>query len=149
MREEEPGFWSAAQRPGRDDAQLLLAAHVHGLRQEPYEELRRRAGAGPVEEEVPTLSGTTLRRVTRIATHRDGLRILVQVHDGTRAGRLDPLAEEQVLVGPGEDPTGEWTLASEGGDPRRYLFPTPWLPAAMVAGLVVVLALALLVALVR
>jgi len=35
-------------------------------------------------------------------------------------GRLNPLAEEMVLATPGGEMVGEYTLASEGNDARRY-----------------------------
>lgn len=143
---EGRGFWSPSERPGRDDAELLLAEQVHALRYTPYEELRRRAGEGTRVEDVETLSGTTMARRTRV-TARDGeLQVLVQVDDGTPAGRLDPLAEELVVVGPEGDMLGEYTLASEGSDPRRYASPS-WLPLAVLVAVAVLAAIALLVVL--
>jgi len=145
----DEGFWSDRPRAGQDDAQLLLTEHIHMLRQLPYAELRRRADGEPQVEEVAGLSGRRYRRCTRIdrRDRRDGgqVVILVQVDDGTPAGRLDPLAEELVLAGADGEMVGEYTMASEGNDPRRYAFPT-WLPVVGgilgIASIVLFLALA-------
>ena len=143
---EGRSFWNDSERPGRDDAELLLAEQVHALRYTPYEELRRRAGEGTRVEDVETLSGTTMARRTKV-TARDGeLQVLVQVDDGTPSGRLDPLAEELVVVGPEGDMVGEYTLAPEANDPRRYA-PSSWLPLAVLAAVAVLAAIALLVVL--
>jgi len=63
---------------------------------------------------------TSVRRGTR--GRAEELRILVQVQRGGRFGRLNPLAEELILATPDGEMTGEYTLAGEGNDPRRYRF---------------------------
>jgi hypothetical protein len=144
---EGPGFWSDRPRSGSDDAQLLLAEHVHALRELPYAELRDR---GDEVVHVSGPSGERYVRRTRVVRAKRGsgeeLRVLVQVDDGTRAGRLDPLAEELLLVGPEGEMLGEYTLASEGNDPRRYVWPAPWVPWVMVGILAALIAVAVLAA---
>jgi hypothetical protein len=51
------------------------------------------------------------------------LRILVQVDDGARLGRLSPPAEDLILATPDGGMVGEYTLVGEGHDPRRYGLP--------------------------
>ena len=96
---------------------------MHELRQLPYPELRARAGREPEVEQVEGMGGEPFRRRTAIERATRGgeeeLRILVQVHRG-RLGRLNPLAEELIVATPDGEMTGDYTLASEGNDPRRY-----------------------------
>jgi hypothetical protein len=120
------GFWSPRRRKGADDAQLIAAERVHALRQLPYAELRKRAGGAPGVEDVAGTDGERYR--SRVSVQRgtrggqEELRILVQVHRPSRFNRLDPLAEELIVASPDGEMTGEYTLASEGNDPRRYRF---------------------------
>jgi hypothetical protein len=119
-------FWSPRRRTGSDDAQLIAAERVHALRQTPYVELRGRAGGAPEVEDSSGPDGGRYR--SRVSIQRgtrggqEELRILVQVHRPGRFNRLDPLAEELVIATPDGEMTGEYTLASEGNDPRRYRF---------------------------
>ena len=125
---ERRGFWSPRSCRGRDDAQLLAAERVHALRQLPYETLRGSAERGAQVERVAGLSGqgyerrTTVKRFSRGGI--DELRITVQVSSGSWLGRLNPLAEEAILMGPDGEMVGEYTMASEGNDPRRYRWPS-------------------------
>ena len=48
------------------------------------------------------------------------LRITVQVTTGSPLGRLDPLAERVVVSTPHGEMVGDYTMASEGNDPRRF-----------------------------
>jgi hypothetical protein len=120
------GFWTPGRRKGSDDAQILAAERVHELRQTPYAEMRERAGRDPEVEYVDGPDGGRYERRTSIQRGTRGgaeeLRILVQVQRGGRFGRLNPLAEELVIATPDGEMTGEYTLASEGNDPRRYRF---------------------------
>jgi hypothetical protein len=121
------GFWTPGRRRGRDDAQLLLAERVHALRQASYGELRGRAGAEPEVEEVSGPSGDRFRRRTSVKRFERGgqeeLLVTVRVDDGSLLTRWNPLAEEMVHVGPDGEMVGEYTMASEGNDPRRYRLP--------------------------
>jgi len=64
---------------------------------------------------------TSVRRLSRGGRHE--LRILVSVDDGTRPGRLNPLAEELLLASLHGEMVGEYTPASESNDPRRFAWP--------------------------
>ena len=120
------GFWSPRRRRGSDDAHLLVAERVHALRQVRYGDLRERAGRDAEVEYVSGPDGERNERRTSVQRGTRGvaeeLRILVQVQRGGRFGRLNPLAEELVVATPDGDMTGEYTLAGEGNDPRRYRF---------------------------
>jgi hypothetical protein len=123
---ERKGFWSLRPREGRDDARILAAERVHSLRQLAYAELRSQSGDTQVED-VAGSSGQPFKRRTTIKRHSRGgqedLRILVQVDNGSWRSRLNPLAEELILATPNGEMVGEYTMASEGNDPRRYGFP--------------------------
>ena len=127
MMAEQRGFWSERPRKGGDDAQLLVAERVHELRHAGYEELRRRAGTDPEVEDVSGLDGKPYKRRTSVKRmSRDGgeeLRVRVSVVGRGRLARLNPLAEQVVLATPDGEMFGEYTLASEGNDPRRYRMP--------------------------
>jgi hypothetical protein len=111
------GFWSQRYRKGADDAQLLVAERIHELRQLPFSDLESRAGV----EDVTGTEGAGYQRVTSVKRGPgDELRTLVQVRKPAWFGRLNPLAEEMVLATPGGEMVGEYTLASEGNDARRY-----------------------------
>src|SRR5690242_5367991 len=120
------GFWTPRRRKGSDDAQLILAERVHALRQLPYDALRERAGGAPEVEDAAGPGGERYR--SRISVQRGTrggraeLRILVQVHRPGRFNRANPLAEELIVATPDGEMTGEYTLAGEGNDPRRYRF---------------------------
>jgi hypothetical protein len=88
------GFWSERPRRGRDDARLLAAERLHALRHMPYAELRARAGRGAEVEDVAAPSGERFHRRTSV--------------------------KRLVLATPDGDMVGEYTMASEGNDPRRY-----------------------------
>ena len=124
---ERRGFWSNQPRKGSDDAQLLVAERVHELRHVGYDQLRGRVGAGTEAEEVSGPDGQRYERRTSVKRmSRDGeeeLRIHVAVVGGGRLARLNPLAETVVLATPDGEMVGEYTLASEGNDPRRYQWP--------------------------
>lgn len=53
---------------------------------------------------------TSVRRLSRGGRHE--LRILVSVDDGTRPGRLNPLAEELLLASLHGEMVGEYTVAT-------------------------------------
>lgn len=124
---EHRGFWSERPRKGGDDAQLLIAERVHELRHAGYEELRRRAATDVEVEDVSGLDGTPYKRRTAVKRmSRDGaeeLRVHASVVGRGRLARLNPLAEQVVLATPDGEMSGEYTLASEGNDPRRYQMP--------------------------
>jgi hypothetical protein len=120
------GFWSPRRRSGSDDAHVIAAERVHALRQLAYDELRARAGRAPEVEDVTGPDGGRYR--SRVSVQRgtrggqEELRLLVQVHRPGRFNRLNPLAEELIVATPDGEMTGEYTLAGEGNDPRRYRF---------------------------
>jgi hypothetical protein len=122
------GFWSERPRHGQEDARLLAVARLHALRALPYAALRARAARPAEVELVRALSGVTYRRRTAVKRFRrrgdEELRITIQVTTGGLLGRLNPLAEEVVLALPDGQMVGEYTLAAEGSDPRRYQWPT-------------------------
>jgi hypothetical protein len=124
---EQRGFWSERPRKGGDDAQLLVAERVHDLRQAGYEELRRRANAGVEVEQVSGPEGERYERRTSVKRGSRGgeeeLRLHISVLRGGRLARLNPLAEEVLLATPDGEIVGDYTLASEGNDPRRYKTP--------------------------
>ena len=124
---ERRGFWSNRPRTGSDDAQLLVAERLHELRHVGYDELRRRAAAGTEVEGVTSPDGKRYERRTSVRRmSRDGeeeLRIHVSVITGGRLARLNPLAETVLLAMPNGEMVGDYTLASEGNDPRRYQWP--------------------------
>ncbi len=123
---ERKGFWSDRPRKGQEDARLLAVARIHELRQLSFAELRRRAAGDAEVELLPGLSGGRYRRRTAIGRYTRGgeeeLRITVQVMRPTWLGRLNPLAEHLIIATPDGEMTGEYTMASEGNDPRRYRF---------------------------
>lgn len=125
--DEPKGFWSDRPRTGQEDARLLAAERIHELRQLPYGELRRKAEDDAEVEELSGLSGERYRRHTSIKRlHRGGeeeLHIKVRVDDGSLLGRLDPLADDLIIATPDGEMVGDYTMASEGNDPRRYRFP--------------------------
>lgn len=143
------GFWSERPRQGQDDADLIAAAHVHALRQVPYAELRRRAETGDsTVDEVTGLSGARFQRRTDVQRHdrRDGeqVRILVQVDDGTSAGRLQPLAEDLLIATPDGTTVGGYALVGAGDDSGRPELPA-WIAVVVgVAGVVLLAAFLLL-----
>jgi hypothetical protein len=116
------GFWSDRDREGQDDARLLATEQLHALRQLPYAELRARADRDTQVEDVTALSGepyqrrTSVKRLTRGG--EEELRITVQVTTGSLLGRLDLLAEQIVVATPDGEMVGDYTMASEGNDPR-------------------------------
>lgn len=120
---ERTGSWAENPRRGREDAKLLAAERIRELRQISYAELRDRADRGDQVEEVDGRSGARLRRTTSISARsrggEDELAILVRVDEGSLLGRLSPLAEDLVLATPDGELVGEYTVASEGDDPRR------------------------------
>ncbi|MBV9681765.1 MAG: hypothetical protein JO286_14880 [Solirubrobacterales bacterium] len=124
---ERQGFWSERPRKGGDDAQLLVAERVHDLRHVGYEELRRRADTETEVEDVSGLEGKRYKRRTSVKRmSREGaeeLRVHVSVVGLGRLARLNPLAEQVLLATPDGEMVGEYTLASEGNDPRRYQMP--------------------------
>ena len=124
---EQRGFWSRRPRKGGDDAQLLLAERVHDLRHVGYAELRRRADGDTEVEGVSGPDGKRYERRTSVKRASRGgeeeLRIHVSVVGGGRLSRLNPLAEQLLLATPDGEMVGEYTLASEGNDPRRYQMP--------------------------
>ena len=142
----ERGFWQERDREG-SDAELVLAAHLHELRELPYERLRERAGRTQTEH-VAGLSGTRLRRRTAITLAprggREELHVHVRVDDDRVRSRLAP-AEERVTATPDGEFVREWTLAAEGADPRRYAGMSARVQAALIA--LVLLALVLWVVL--
>jgi hypothetical protein len=123
---EDRGFWSKRRREGRGDAELLVAARVHELRHVGYEELRRRADRDPDVEQISGLDGKRYRRRTRVKRSSDGdqeelgaarPRLVLR---GGRLRRLNPLAEQLLIATPDGEMVGDYTLASEGNDPRPY-----------------------------
>ncbi|MBV9335391.1 MAG: hypothetical protein JO262_00975 [Solirubrobacterales bacterium] len=124
---EERGFWSERPRKGGDDAHLLLTERLHDLRHAGYEELLRRADSDTEVEDVTGLDGkryqrrTSVKRVSRGSAEE--LRVHVSVVRRGRLARLNPLAEQVLLATPDGEMVGEYTLASEGNDPRRYQMP--------------------------
>lgn len=78
-------------------------------------------------QELTDLSGERLVRRTTVRRFERGgqeeLRVTVRVDDGSRLGRLDPLAEDAVIATPDGQVVGDSTLASVGKRP-------PPLPAA-------------------
>jgi hypothetical protein len=119
------GFWTDRRR-GLEDARLLATERIHELRQRPYDELKGEAG-GTHDEELTALSGERYRRRTTIRLGTRGgseeLRIKVQVMRPSRYGALNPLAEIVILATADGAMVGDYTMASEGNDPRRYRFP--------------------------
>jgi hypothetical protein len=124
---EQRGFWSERPRKGGDDAELLVAERVHQLRHLGYDELRRRSGAATEVEDVSGPDGKRYERRTSVKRISRGggeeLQVHVSVVGGGRLSRLNPLAEELLLATPDGEMVGEYTLASEGNDPRRYGMP--------------------------
>ncbi|MBV9047436.1 MAG: hypothetical protein JOY58_04155 [Solirubrobacterales bacterium] len=124
---EQRGFWSKRPRTGEDDAQLLLAERVHDLRHVGYEELRRRADSESEVEDVSGPNGERYKRRTSVKRMSRGgeeeLRVHVSVLSGGRLARLNPLAEQVLVATADGEMVGEYTLASEGNDPRRYQMP--------------------------
>jgi hypothetical protein len=116
-------------RERESDAGLLAAAQLHELRQLPYSELARRAGSGWSDEHVAGLSGVRYRRRTRVLRSDDLLHIRILVDDGTRAGSLQPLAEEIVHVMPDGHFLRERTVSR--AQATRFEFPTRWFPIAV------------------
>ncbi len=126
MGKHVKGFWSDRPRAGQADARLLAAERMHAVRHTPFPELLGKAGA-PAEVEVVTgPDGAQFRRRTKIRRFRragqEELAITVRVDRGTFFGGLNPLAEELVLATPDGEMVGDYTMASEGNDPRRYRF---------------------------
>ncbi len=99
---------------------------------------------------VTSVSGERFTRRTRVTRHerggREELRVLVDVAPERDGGGLDPLAEELIIATPDGEMVGEYTLASEVNDPRRYVWPAPWVPWAMIALLVAFVAIIFLLA---
>jgi hypothetical protein len=97
---------------------------------------------------VVGLSGHRFVRRTRVTRSQRGgseeLRVLVQVAEDKRGAGLDPLAEELIVATPDGEMVGEYTLAGEGNDPRRYVWPAPWVPWAMIGAFVALIALIVL-----
>jgi len=120
------GFWSDRRR-GVEDARLLAAEAIHELRRRPYEDLRREAGGKPQVEDLTALSGERYRRRTSIRVGTRGgteeLRITVRVMRPSRLGALNPLVDTLIFATPDGEMVGDYTMASEGNDPRRYRFP--------------------------
>ncbi len=121
------GFWSDDRpRAGQADARLLAAEKMHELRHTPYPELLGKAGAPAEVEVVNGPDGGRFRRRTRIKRFtragQEELAITVRVDRGTLLGGMNPLAEELVLATPDGEMVGDYTMASEGNDPRRYRF---------------------------
>ena len=115
------GFWS--DREGREDAQLLATEELHALRQLSYPELLAMADRDARTEELRGPSGELYKRRTSIRRSTRGgeeLRITVQVTSGSLLGRLYPLAERAVIATPDGQIVGEYTLPSEGNNPRRF-----------------------------
>jgi hypothetical protein len=77
-------------------------------------------------EQVDGPSGERFRRRTDVRHLTRGgeeeLRILVQVDKGTLRGRFNRLSEDMVIATPDGEMVGDYTMASEGNDPRRYRF---------------------------
>ncbi|MBV9195256.1 MAG: hypothetical protein JO168_14015 [Solirubrobacterales bacterium] len=124
---ERRGFWSNRPRKGGDDAQLLVAERVHDVRHVGYDELRRRAAAGTEVEEVSGPDGKRYQRRTSVKRMSRGadeeLRIHISVVGGGRLARLNPLVETVLLASPDGEIVGDYTLAGEANDPRRYQWP--------------------------
>jgi hypothetical protein len=121
---ERKGFWSQRPRKGEDDAQLIVTEVLHDLRQAPYAKLRDGAGQDATTEELTGLSGEKYACRTSIVRRGSGageqLDILVQVYKPSILGRLNPLAERLVHATPDGEMVGEYTLASEHNDVRRF-----------------------------
>jgi hypothetical protein len=124
---ERRGFWSERLRAGEDDARLLAAERLHDLRQLPYARLRDRADRDAEIEQVAGLSGDAFRRRTAVKHFVRGgeeeLRVTIQVTRASPLGWLCPLAEEVVTATSDGEMVGDYTLAGEGNDPRRYAIP--------------------------
>ena len=122
------GFWSIRPRRGIEDAGLIAAGRLHELRQETYAALRARSSASWLVNDVAGPDGVPYKLRTRIKRFRwngdEELRIVIRVDRGTLLSRLNPLADELIIATPDGEFVGEYTLASEGNDPRRYSFPT-------------------------
>ena len=125
---EVKGFWSMRPRRGIEDAGLIAAGRIHELRQEPYAALRARSSASWQVKDVTGPDGQPYKLRTKTTLlPRSGdeeLRIIVRVDRGTLLTRLNPLADEVIIATPEGEFLGDYTLASEGNDPRRYSFPT-------------------------
>jgi hypothetical protein len=118
---------------GQEDARLFAIERLHELRQLSYAELRAQASDEAQVEEPSGNSGelsgtssdyrrrTSIKRFTRSGEKE--LHIKVQVDDGSRLGRLNPLAEHLIIATPDGEMVGDYTMASEGNDPRRFHFP--------------------------
>lgn len=122
------GFGAERSRAERDDARRLAAERVRQLHRVSFEQLRSQAGSDPQVEEVAGVSGSHYRRRTsikRLSRGGEELRILVQVDNGTRLGRLNPSAEELLLATPNGELVSEYTIPSEGNDALRYGWPHP------------------------
>jgi hypothetical protein len=124
---ERRGFWSERLRAGEDDARLLAAERLHDLRQLPYSRLRERAERDAEIEQVAGMAGEAFRRRTTVKRFvhagEEELRVTIQVTRASLLGRLNPLAEEVVTATPDGQMVGDYTLAGEGNDPRRYAVP--------------------------
>ncbi len=121
---EPRGFWSPSRRRGTEDAQALATARLHELRAMTFGELLGLADGPQQVEEVRGLGGEPLQRRTSVKRMTRGgeveLRVLVRVARAGLLGRLNPLAERLVVASADGEMAGEYTMASEGNDPRRY-----------------------------
>ena len=117
-------YWSEHPRAGCAEARFLATEQLHALRHTSYRELRARADGRTEVESVASFSGESFRRRTTIKCGRrtggEGLRIVVQVDDGSLWGRLKPLVEDLVLATPDGEMVGEYDLPQKADDPRRF-----------------------------
>jgi hypothetical protein len=125
---EVKGFWSMRPRRGIEDAGLIAAERIHELRQVSYAALRARSSTSCLVKDVTGPDGQPYKLRTNITLlQRSGdeeLRIVIRVDRGTLLTRLNPLADEVIIAAPEGEFLGDYTLASEGNDPRRYSFST-------------------------
>ena len=90
----------------------------------------RSCAAGPAPTRNSKMSAASMGTPTSHASVKrisrgdaEELRVHVSVFGLGLLARLNPLAEQVLLATPDGEMVGEYTLASEGNDPRRYQMP--------------------------
>jgi hypothetical protein len=124
---ERRGFESERSHAQRDAARLVAAERVGELRGLSFAELLSQADSDPQQvEEIAMFDGRYRRRtsIKRLSRGGEDLRILIQVDNGTRLGQRNPLAEEVILATPDGELVSEYTIDSEGNNPRRFGWPS-------------------------
>jgi hypothetical protein len=121
------GFWSDRRRKGQETPDSLRpSASTSYVSSRTLSSVRAPATRAQLEE-LPGLSGGRFRRRTSIKrfarAEGEELYIKVQVDDGSRLGRLNPLAEHLIIATPDGEMVGDFTMASEGNEPAPLPLP--------------------------